>query len=486
MTTDTTQTRAMTLSQPQPGLPSESEFVTMQRLCEMFYESDLYPHIKNVAQAIAIVQTGRELGIPPSVALREFSIIGGKPAASAGILAALAQRDNGDLALRVTEITDDQCTVEFKRRSWPSPSKVTFTMADAKKAGLLDKQQTRNGTRDPNPNWFKFPRAMLRSRAISEATRTAFQDSILGMYTPEELAPDSVTVTPDGEIVYTPSVQDTMADDGVIEGEQVVEQHAATPDAEPAENDPQQVLRLNARITELCAALNEPAPKVRDDLVALGKKHGWVLTGTAPASVTWKEQLIVRLEVARLRATVAAALAADPDAAAKLPKDADAMTAEELDKTLTWLQNRARRHAPAITEPACDEALEPGPTASPLGEPWTEPDVLNPLAAATQEEIDGIAAEIGMSVNAGVLTEDLARQLRACVTLARRAFTVTSAGSMAQVEINAGEMRTNLDLTVDQYDALIALTHRVRAMRGWVASNGANSRQAATAGAGTR
>ncbi len=249
-----------------------------------------------------------------------------------------------------------------------------------------------------------------------------------------------------------------------------------------AEDDPQQVLRLNARITELCAALNEPPPTERADLVALGKKYAWVLTGTAPASVTWKEQLIVRLQLARQRAAVAAALAADPDAKAKLPKAADAMTAEELDKTLTWLQNRARRHAPALTEPEPVSA----DTASPLGEPWTEPDVLNALAAATEKDIDGIAAEIGLSVDAFVLTEDLARQLRACVTLARRVFTATSAGSMAQVEIDAGEMRTNLDLTVDQYDAVVALTRRVRAMRGWVASNGTTSRQPATAGAGAR
>jgi len=260
--------------------------------------------------------------------------------------------------------------------------------------------------------------------------------------------------------------------------------------AENAENEYAQIIALNARITELCAALGDVPPESRDDLVALGKKYGWVLTGTGAASATWKEQLIVRLEIARQRATVTAALAADPDAAAKLPKDADAMTAEELEKTLTWLQNRARRHAPAITEPEPASAEASEPTASSLGEPWTAPDVLNALAAATEKDIDGIAAEISPSVDAFVLTEDLARQLRACVTLARRAFTVTSAGSMAQVEIDAGEMRTNLDITVDQYDALIALTHRVRDMRGWAGSNGTTSRQpavaAATAGAGGR
>ncbi len=46
-----------------------------------------------------------------------------------------------------------------------------------------------------------------------------------------------------------------------------------------------------------------------------------------------------------LRADVASALAADHDAASKLPKAAEEMTAEELEKTLAWLRNRAKRQA---------------------------------------------------------------------------------------------------------------------------------------------
>jgi len=50
-------------------------------------------------------------------------------------------------------------------------------------------------------------------------------------------------------------------------------------------------------------------------------------------------------QAAILRADVAAALAADHDAASKLPKAAEEMTAEELEKTLAWLRNRAKRQA---------------------------------------------------------------------------------------------------------------------------------------------
>lgn len=46
-----------------------------------------------------------------------------------------------------------------------------------------------------------------------------------------------------------------------------------------------------------------------------------------------------------LRTEVAAGLAADKDAAAKLPKATDEMTTDELEKTLAWLRNRAKRQA---------------------------------------------------------------------------------------------------------------------------------------------
>lgn len=48
---------------------------------------------------------------------------------------------------------------------------------------------------------------------------------------------------------------------------------------------------------------------------------------------------------ATLRTEVVAGLAADRDAAAKLPKPADEMNVDELEKTLSWLRSRAKRQA---------------------------------------------------------------------------------------------------------------------------------------------
>jgi len=48
---------------------------------------------------------------------------------------------------------------------------------------------------------------------------------------------------------------------------------------------------------------------------------------------------------AALLTEVTTALAADQDAAVKLPKSAQDMTLDELEKTLSWLRNRAKRQA---------------------------------------------------------------------------------------------------------------------------------------------
>jgi len=309
---------------------------------------------------------------------------------------------------------------------------------------------------------------MAQTRATGRALRLAIGCDIT---TIEEMVDERAEPNPPRAMAERATARTPRVTEVVTDAEVIV-------DAEPVENEYDQIIALNARITELCAALDIAPPQSQQDLAVLGKTYGWVLTGTGAASLTWKEQLIVRLEIARQRATVAAALAADPDAAAKLTEakvtSLDAMTAEELDKTLTWLQNRARRQA-SSTEAAvsADTAAE--------GEPWTEPDVLNALAAAANAgELECIAVEIITAHGANTLTDSQATELSACVDLAERAFKATSAGQIAQVEIDA---KASTMLNVDQYDAVVALTRRVRVMHSWQGSTGTNSRQPATAGA---
>jgi len=418
--------RGVTLTQPRADLPIASEFEVMQRMSQMFQASGLYTNIQNVAQAIAIVQTGRELGIGPSMALREIYIIPGqgRPTLSAAILAALVQRDHGDDALRVVESTDEVCRVLYRRRSWDTPQQITFTISDAERALLVK----------PKSNWEKYPRAMLRSRAISEACRAGFSDSIMGLYSTEELAPEDVTVTPDGELVYDAAATPAPA--------------AATP--LPPEHERATIETVGDRAIDVVT--------------------GEIVDKAAPAQDPDEA----------LRATVLASLVTSPDAVAKLPKPAEEMTAAELEKTLSWLRNRAKR-AQATPQQVTPQQVTPQQASEPATQPAQEgpapdpfsqardlrADVAVRLANATPADLDQLAAETVTSVEGDAVSQAKAQEILDCVEFAERVLKAPSAGKLAQVEIDVAAARTAIKIGEDHRDALIALARRVRTQRGW-------------------
>lgn len=157
-------------------IPSEGDLKTMLTLGETFIKSGLMPAaIKTAAAAVVIIQKGRELNIPPMQAINGINVIQGKPTCSSDLMTALIYRDHGDNALRWLEASNDSVTLAYKRRSWAEPSTFTWTKEDSNRAGL------KGGNHD------KYPGAMMRARAISAVARMAFNDSIGGMYLPEEI-----------------------------------------------------------------------------------------------------------------------------------------------------------------------------------------------------------------------------------------------------------------------------------------------------------
>lgn len=172
-----------------------------------YVDSGLLPSaIKTPQQALTIMQVGREVGVPPTYALRNVHVIEGKPTCSAELLMALVRRTYGQAAIRVADSTNELCTVEYREQGWDGVSSLTFTMDDAKKAGLATKAM-----------WGKYPRAMLRSRAVSEAVRTAFPECIAGLYTPEEMGAD-VEITSDGSVDIRDNDARPSARPEVVEG----------------------------------------------------------------------------------------------------------------------------------------------------------------------------------------------------------------------------------------------------------------------------
>lgn len=130
---------------------------------------------KTKEQALLLMLTGKDLGLSYTQALRTFHVIEGRPAMSADGMAAICLGSKLCEYFRTIESTAESCTVETKRIGNP-PSKLTFTMAEAKQAGLAGRAM-----------WGKYPAAMLRARAKSMLARDVYPDLLAGIYDPDEI-----------------------------------------------------------------------------------------------------------------------------------------------------------------------------------------------------------------------------------------------------------------------------------------------------------
>ena len=164
-------------------------FEGMMAQAEILVRSGLLPvEIKTAAAAVAVMLTGRELGLGPMQSLRSIYIVKGKPSLSAQLMAALILRDGH--AYKIIESTNSRCEIAFVRRGGQTYVHE-FVLEDAKRAGLLGGNV-----------WQAYPKALLWSRCMSAGARAAMPDVLAGMYTPEELAdPDTVIVGDGGEVI---------------------------------------------------------------------------------------------------------------------------------------------------------------------------------------------------------------------------------------------------------------------------------------------
>jgi hypothetical protein len=145
--------------------------------------------IKTPEQAVAIILTGNELGIPPMQALRQIHVIQGKPTMSAELMLGFAYSRIPGFVCNITESNAERCIVQITRPNH-APYTHCFTILDAKNMGLTGKD-----------NWNKQPAVMLRWRCISGALKVIAPDAIAGFLTPEELNPDVVIDYETGEVI---------------------------------------------------------------------------------------------------------------------------------------------------------------------------------------------------------------------------------------------------------------------------------------------
>ena len=128
----------------------------------------------NPAAITAALLYGAEIGLGRMASLATIAIIDGKPTLSAEAQRALILAAGHSIWM--DEATQSRAVACGQRRGQQTIRRVTWTIDDARRAGLAGRN-----------NWRTYPRQMLVARATAELARELFPDVIHGLMASEEL-----------------------------------------------------------------------------------------------------------------------------------------------------------------------------------------------------------------------------------------------------------------------------------------------------------
>lgn len=173
-------------------LQTQANFLTPQSLqdaiqiADILAKSDFVPKdFQNKSGNILVaLQWGAEIGLQPLQALQNIAIINGRPAIWGDAMLALV-RQSGLLVAIDEKQTDIMATCTVQRKG-EEPYTTTFTMEDAKRAGLANRN-----------TWSAYPKRMMQMRARAYALRDVFPDVLKGMAIAEEEKDKEIDVTPE-------------------------------------------------------------------------------------------------------------------------------------------------------------------------------------------------------------------------------------------------------------------------------------------------
>ena len=134
-------------------------------------------------EVAAVILTGEEVGLEPMAALRAVAMIKGVPTFKAEALRGLVTSHGHEMWLE--ESTNTRAIAAGRRSGTDRVGRVTWTMDDAKRAGISGQL-----------NYTRYPREMLVARASAALARQMFADVVMGLVAAEEL--DEFVYTPNG------------------------------------------------------------------------------------------------------------------------------------------------------------------------------------------------------------------------------------------------------------------------------------------------
>jgi hypothetical protein len=172
---------------------------------------------------VAAILYGDELGLGPMQALAKIAVIDGKPSLSSETQRALILQAGHDIW--IVESSATKATMAGRRNGSDHTSTVTWTMDDAKRAGLAGRQ-----------NWRSYPRQMLAARATAELARLIFADAIGGLVATEEV--EEMDGTPEAPAPAPKGNKRKRASSATPETSDVIEAEQAPVELPPLPDEP--------------------------------------------------------------------------------------------------------------------------------------------------------------------------------------------------------------------------------------------------------
>jgi hypothetical protein len=126
-------------------------------------------------QVYVLIHVGRELGLSAMQSVRGIYVVSGKPVISADLLVSVMINSGKCDFWTTEEDTPERVTIATRRRGTDRVERRTWTIEDARRAGLVGKDI-----------WARYPAQMLSHRAAADLARRVYPDVLFGVYTPDE------------------------------------------------------------------------------------------------------------------------------------------------------------------------------------------------------------------------------------------------------------------------------------------------------------
>lgn len=183
----------------------------------------------------AVVAFADQFGIAPGNAIQMVWIIKGRLVPRSEFLSAICRKNGHEL--RFEESSSERCTVAIRRRGDDFWQRVTFTIEDAQRAGLMAKD-----------TWKQFPQDMLCHATVRRAVKRICPDVLLGVdlggdegidtrqYRPLDGQAEAVVdVELDWQEDAAPAAEPDPQPEGEIEDAVIVDGEPAPPAADAAD-----------------------------------------------------------------------------------------------------------------------------------------------------------------------------------------------------------------------------------------------------------